>query len=155
MRGAGSNFGVATKLVYNLTPIPNGGGIYSGDIVKFPVGEGPPIYNSGKMRLELLLIMNYVNHFLSETTPSELSALLVLAAKGPVVARVVYIPKRQDNDKPEENLAKAKNCIVPIREFGKSLVDSVKMRSYFKSFAEDGQASYYYQKAGNCKRAIL
>lgn len=150
IRGAGSNFGIVTKLIYRLTAMPQEG-VYCGDIVKFPIGEGPPIWNSGKTRLELIL--NHIRHFLSENTPPELAALLVLAAKGPVVARLAYIPKEEDNDKREENLTKAKQCIAPIRNCGTSLMDTVKMRNYHSDLQKMGvyKSSYYYQKAGNCK----
>ena len=51
IKGAASNFGVVTRMRFALSAIHKE--VVAGDIVKFPKGVGPPVWNSGKSRLEL------------------------------------------------------------------------------------------------------
>lgn len=146
--GAGSNFGIATKMVFRLSKVPST--VLSGDIVKFPIGEGPPIWNTGKTRLEIL--MNHIRYFQGDENkgraPDEVSALIILAGQGPVVARAVYIPMEKDVDN-EDVLAKAKEGLAPLQNFGTSFINNVKERNYFSGLQKMATIppSYYYQKA--------
>lgn len=149
MKGAGSNFGIITKLVYNLTEITPT--VYSGTVVKFPKGEGPPIWNTGMDRIDI--ISNHIKHFednSNKDTLNELSALFIIAGRGPIVAELAYIPQEADNDKPpSEIFHEASIAMKPIRDYGKSLVDTVKPINFWDGLQKMATfpPSYYYQKA--------
>jgi hypothetical protein len=86
--GAGSNMGITTRFVFRLSVVPPV--VIGGDVVQFPKGEGPPFRNSCKSRYDL--VMPWVEWFAAQA-PDEVSAFIVIAGKGPVVARSFYIPK--------------------------------------------------------------
>ena len=155
-QGAGANFGVVTSMIFNLTKVPPK--VLAGDVVKFPLGSGPPCgcLNSGKSRYEL--VQHFVDFYLS--APDECSALLVIAPQkaSPVVYRVCYIPKESDAEgdaaAARAAVARGREVYAPLLGFGNSysLLSNVKPRNYHSGLQKMGQfkPSYYYQKAVNC-----
>ena len=126
-------------------------------VVQFPKGEGPPIRNSRKSRFEL--VMPWVKWF-AVSAPDEVSALIVIAGKGPVVASSFYIPKEADSDAVSIRsgcLGSVKTPTTPetaeylahIKSTGRALVNTIKMRKYHANVQKMGQfpPSHYYQKA--------
>jgi hypothetical protein len=69
------------------------------------------------------------------------------------VARVCYISKEEDSELGDNNnMEKAKEALQPLQTYGKSFMDTVKMRSYFSGLQKMAvhKSSYYYQAAANC-----
>ena len=89
MRGAGANFGVATELVFTLEEVAPK--MFAGDVVMFGRGTGPvPAAEAEQTRYEI--VSNFFDYFI-HTAPDECSALMILAPKGPVIQRLVHVPK--------------------------------------------------------------
>ncbi len=150
IRGAGSNFGIAIEMIFSLTQVSPQ--VYAGDMVKFPKGTGPGKYlwflNSDKTRKEL--VMEWFRFFSDESTPDEVSSLLVITPNGPVVSRNTYIPTEEDALQPiREIKEKGKAALKPLTDFGYTLTDSTKMVDYWDGLQKMGEfkPSYYYQKA--------
>ncbi|CAE8592068.1 unnamed protein product [Polarella glacialis] len=170
--GAGANFGIATRFKFKLTKVARN--VLAGDVVRFPKGEGPPIFNSGKTRFEL--IKQWTGFY--ATAPDECSALLVLAGQGPVVARIAYIPKEEADcggDDVEEvttpttsslrgcwgraepsSIKLGRAAFQPIMSSATALINTVKPRNYWNGLQKMGQfkSSFYYQKGVNVEGAI-
>ena len=89
MRGAGANFGVATEFVFTLEEVAPK--MYAGDVVMFGKGTGPePAVEAEQTRCEI--VSNFFDYFI-RTAPEECSAFLILRPQGPVVQRLVHVPK--------------------------------------------------------------
>jgi len=152
--GAGSNMGIATRFVFRLSVVSPV--VIGGDVVQFPKNEGPPLRNSRKSRYDL--VMPWVEWFAGQA-PDEVSALIIIACKGPVVARSFYIPAE---DVAAEGVftvgclgglktttPKAEEYLAHIKSTGRALMNTVKARKYHANVQKMGKfkPSHYYQKA--------
>ena len=143
MRGAGANFGVAVKLVFRLDVVAPK--VFAGDVVMFGKGTAPnPMMESDKTRFDIVL--NFFEYF--QNAPDECAALMVLAPKGPVISRLVHVPK-DPTMPPTQIEAEAKKAFEPLTSFGKALANETKMMDYWSDVQKLGEfgPSHYYTKA--------
>jgi len=148
LQGAGANFGVAAEMVFNLSKVAPLN--FSGDLVKFPKGEGPGKFlcciNSDKSREELIL--RSLNFSLDDKTPVECSSILVVTTNGgPIISRVVYAPQEKNADQTITQITEmAKEAFEPLASYGFSLSNTCKAMPYHdgtQKMAKFAPSSYY------------